>query len=294
MNVAVLLCAYNGEKYIRAQLDSIASQELKPIVVYVYDWGSTDETVNIVKLFKAETDLTCELIRKDKPIGVAAGFKVGIQELLASSYNFGYIALCDQDDIWLSSKLFEYKQVIDSKSSVDMVFSDVSVINADGEILIESRNNSSPYFTPKLDVFDESVIFANPVVGMTIMVSRKLASTYASSTFDFEFMHDWSLVLICYFMKLDSYYVDKPLVQYRQHSNNILGNQSTKPKIALLLSMPNRIKNIVNQYNAISLNFPNGKEFSYAYYLKKIPNLKVIKPTYKVVLLFFLMWNMIF
>ncbi|USD65109.1 glycosyltransferase [Vibrio sp. SCSIO 43136] len=288
MNVAVLLCAYNGERFIKQQLESIVSQELQPSVVYVYDWGSIDQTVNIVRSFLSKTNLDFEIVEKDKPIGVAAGFKVGIKDILSSSRNFDYIALCDQDDIWLPSKLLEYKNVIDSNISTDLCFSDVSTTDSDGHILNKSRNHTSPYFTSNLNNLDASVVFANPVVGMTMLVSRRLADIYSSYEFDLEFMHDWSLVLICHLVGLRSHYVDKPLVLYRQHSSNVLGNQSKRSRCSLLFSMPGRINRLIAHYNSIGSKLPNYRKFEHLYYMRVILGLKMLKPVYKSVLLFFL------
>ncbi|NIH03331.1 glycosyltransferase [Providencia rettgeri] len=286
MNFVVLLCAYNGEKYIEEQLKSIDSQKLKPKLLYFYDWGSTDRTVDIVESF--QTDIDLRIIKKEKPIGVASGFKTGIQDILIANEDFDYIALCDQDDIWLENKLSEYADSIKCMPSIDLVFSDVSTIDANGKLELPSRNHSSPYFTSELYSFDESVVFANPVVGMTILISKKLAQIYAKTNLKSEIMHDWSLVLICKLMNLHSYYIDKPLVLYRQHDNNILGNSSNKSIISILLNMPKRIKKLKNQYNEITLNLSIHKKFKHYFFIKKIPFSKIIKTKYKLVLLFFI------
>lgn len=284
MNVVVLLCAYNGAKYIRQQLDSIAEQELKPSAIYVYDWGSQDNTVKEVESFRSETCLVCELVQKDKPIGVAAGFKVGMQDILDSRVDFDYLALCDQDDIWLSNKLLEYKRALDSAPSSDLVFSDVSTVDSEGKVLLKSRNHSSPYFTARLEHLDDSVFFANPVVGMTILASKRVVEEYATTDFDLEIMHDWSLVLICKLRGFESTYVDKPLVLYRQHSSNVLGNNSRRSKLSLLFGMPNRIKMLRKYHNDYCTKLSIDRNFEHFKLMKSLWSSKVITPVYKLVL----------
>ena len=51
-NVAILLCTYNGEKYLKAQLDSFVKQTYQNYTVYVHDDGSKDDTLNILKEYK--------------------------------------------------------------------------------------------------------------------------------------------------------------------------------------------------------------------------------------------------
>ncbi|WP_217515850.1 glycosyltransferase [Vibrio metschnikovii] len=291
MNVVVLLCAYNGEKYIRQQLDSIAGQELKPSAIYVYDWGSHDNTVKEVESFRSETSLVCELVQKDKPIGVAAGFKAGMQDILDSRVEFDYLALCDQDDIWLPNKLLEYKRALDSAPLSDLVFSDVSTVDYEGKILLQSRNHSSPYFTTRLERLDESVIFANPVVGMTILASRRLAEEYVTTDLELEIMHDWSLVLICKLRGFESLYIDKPLVLYRQHASNVLGNNSRKSKISLLLHMPSRVRQVINHYDSFCNGLSIDDKFEHFRYFLIIPKLNVLTRKYKFVLLFFIFFD---
>lgn len=294
MNIAVLLCTYNGEKYIKQQLESIISQEVMPSVISVYDWGSSNQTVQILETFLSEVialsevNVEVKIVLKNSPIGVAAGFKIGILEMTMSSMSFDYIALCDQDDIWLPNKLSEYSNAIKSNPLVDLIFSDVSTIDSSGVTLISARNHVSPYFTPNLERFDESVVFANPVVGMTILISKKLSVIYANTKFESEIMHDWSLVLICKFLDLKTIYIDKPLVLYRQHSNNVLGNSSKSSKISLLLSMPKRVRVLRQQYDDFNSKLLTNRKFDYLFFIKNVSKSKVITPIYKSVILFFL------
>lgn len=291
MNFAVLLCAYNGEKYIKEQLESITSQTLKPSLIYIYDWGSTDRTVEIIDSFQRDNKCLCKVVKKGEPIGVAKGFKFALKEILSTPDCFDYIALCDQDDIWLKNKLSTYGKVIEYDPLVDLVFSDVSTIDSDGNTLIESRNHTSPYFTSNITYLDESVIFANPVVGMTILASNNLCRIYTNTEFKDEIMHDWALVMICNLLKLNCFYIDKPLVLYRQHSDNVLGNNSKSSRLKLLLSMQNRIKKLLNRYEDFLFSLSVDKRLSNGELVVIVCKSKIIKPIYKTVLCFFIFTN---
>lgn len=94
------MASYNGEKYIREQLDSIARQTLLPCELVVTDDGSTDATVEIVEAFAREAPFAVRIWRNPERLGYADNF------LKAASLCEGdVVAFCDQDDIWMEGKL---------------------------------------------------------------------------------------------------------------------------------------------------------------------------------------------
>lgn len=52
IKVQILMSTYNGEKYIKKQLDSIMKQDI-PVSLYIRDDGSSDKTVDIIKEYEA-------------------------------------------------------------------------------------------------------------------------------------------------------------------------------------------------------------------------------------------------
>lgn len=98
VKIAVLLSAYNGEAYIKAQLDSILSQTEQAVCILVRDDGSTDRTAEILKAYESAGDIT--LIS-----GENLGFKESFHQLLLCAPEADYYAFSDQDDLWLPDKL---------------------------------------------------------------------------------------------------------------------------------------------------------------------------------------------
>lgn len=96
--VAVLMSAYNGQRYIADQIESILSQTYQNIVLYVRDDGSTDQTVSILEDYVRDGRLT--LIR-----GENLGFIGSFFQLLKECQDADYYAWCDQDDIWMEKKI---------------------------------------------------------------------------------------------------------------------------------------------------------------------------------------------
>lgn len=98
--ISVAMAAYNGEKYIQEQLDSIARQDLPPLELVVTDDGSSDATLEILKAFARGAPFEVRIFRNETRLGYADNF------LKAASLCRGdLIAFCDQDDIWMEQKL---------------------------------------------------------------------------------------------------------------------------------------------------------------------------------------------
>ena len=99
MRLIVLMSTYNGEKYLREQLDSLINQDLKPDLIYVRDDGSKDETVNILEDYSSRYNFIKYYYGENK--GPAKSF----WELINKCEEADYYALCDQDDVWFKDKL---------------------------------------------------------------------------------------------------------------------------------------------------------------------------------------------
>lgn len=98
MNVSVAMATYNGEKYLREQLDSIISQLSNNDEIIISDDGSTDETLNILLEYKSRYSFI--KIYKGPERGVFSNFNNALLHC-----NNEIIFLSDQDDIWLEGKV---------------------------------------------------------------------------------------------------------------------------------------------------------------------------------------------
>lgn len=115
VKISVAMATYNGEKYIRQQLDTIASQTYLPCELVVCDDGSSDGTLDVVRDFSSTVSFPVRIFSNENNLGFANNF------LKCASLCTGeWIAFCDQDDIWLPQKLETIKNVI-GKSSEDLV-----------------------------------------------------------------------------------------------------------------------------------------------------------------------------
>ena len=99
MKVSIALATYNGEKYLREQLDSILSQSIQDFELVACDDCSTDSTLKILNEY-AEKDFRVKVFTNEKNLGFKKNFEKAI--FLCSG---DYIALSDQDDIWTENHL---------------------------------------------------------------------------------------------------------------------------------------------------------------------------------------------
>lgn len=97
-SVAVLLSSYNGEKYIKSQIDSLLNQTYSNMKIYIRDDCSTDNTLSIIKSY---SDDRIVIVESDKNIGYPGGF----YELLRLCDKEDYYSFCDQDDVWNPEKV---------------------------------------------------------------------------------------------------------------------------------------------------------------------------------------------
>ena len=98
--IAVLMSTYNGEEFLRDQIESILNQEKVNVTLYVRDDGSSDRTVEILSSYEEQGKL--KLIC-GKNCGVGNSF---MHLLYTSDQDFDFYAFSDQDDIWLPDKLY--------------------------------------------------------------------------------------------------------------------------------------------------------------------------------------------
>lgn len=102
--VYVLLSTYNGENYIRCQLDSIFNQTYKNITIYVRDDGSTDRTKEILHEYQSRKDKGVRLIVIEDTYG-NLGYVKSFLRIVRSVPHANYYAFCDQDDFWMPKKI---------------------------------------------------------------------------------------------------------------------------------------------------------------------------------------------
>ena len=98
--ISIAMAAFNGEKYIREQLESFGTQTVPPNEVVISDDDSSDKTVEIIEAFKARAKFEVNLLQNEDRIGYIANFANAISQCTGD-----IIFISDQDDVWFPEKI---------------------------------------------------------------------------------------------------------------------------------------------------------------------------------------------
>jgi glycosyltransferase involved in cell wall biosynthesis len=225
--IAILVCTHNGEAYLEAQLRTLAEQTHRPAAVFIHDWGSKDGTVRIAHRFADAHASRFPVIvhRHEHAPGASASFLQAIRACLDSDVPFEHLALCDQDDLWSPDKLATYAGRLQGNSDgrPDVICSDVRLVSNEGEPIATSYYAGVTVFRSASVLSHPSILLVNPVIGMTLAVSRRCLRAIAGHFDQPWLMHDWALVLLALDRGFTFDFVARPLVDYRQHGANVLG-----------------------------------------------------------------------
>jgi hypothetical protein len=224
---AILLCTHDGSRFLGELLDSLAAQVGPLARVHVHDWASTDATVALLADRRAHWPAGGELriVRHDDAPGPCRSFLRALREVIESDDGFDWLLFCDQDDIWDAHKLDEFARCIRGNPEVDLVYSDVELVDADG------RRTAASYVGPdgRLGMppaaDDPAVMFVNTIPGMAMAVSRRLLLEAAPAwALDTWVMHDWAVMVMAHVLRARAAFIPRALVRYRQHDGNHLGS----------------------------------------------------------------------
>ena len=232
--VSIAMATYNGEKYLKEQLDSIFSQTYKNIEVIVCDDCSNDMTKDILEEYKQKFDLQYHINKSN--LGFLKNF-----EKVSQLCKGDYIAFSDQDDIWLPEKIETLLNEIGENS---LICSDAQLIDENNNLISNSFKKNTNLFVPKENIF-ECLVFSNFITGCTCLIKKEFLHSCLPIPETFKF-HDWWMGIIAV-NNGGLKYLDKQLIQYRQHSNNVAGAGT---KISLLSFIKN-FKNKKTNQNAL-------------------------------------------
>ncbi|TVX89398.1 glycosyltransferase family 2 protein [Paenibacillus agilis] len=223
-SVQVLLSTYNGERYIKQQLDSIIKQSYTNIEILIRDDGSTDDTINEIQSFMESFPNRIRLIQGEN-VGVVRSF----MELIQASYDcFDYFCFCDQDDIWLTDKVQRAVDSLSGRGLPAMFFTATQMVDSNLNEL-----NIWPALPQQSPGFNNALI-QNIAVGATITFNKKARNLLAQSEVETDaiLMHDWWAYL-CISAFGDVRYEAEPSILYRQHENNVVGGNASKWELIL-------------------------------------------------------------
>lgn len=217
MRLAVLLSSYNGEKFIKEQIDSILCQQGEfSLDLIVRDDGSTDATREILQEYADAGKLRWYTGENLKP---AQSFL----HLLQNAPGYDYYAFADQDDHWYPDKLQAALASVQDSNGPAIACANARLV--DGELNPLGRNVYQR--TPRTDFY--SLLVGSNIIGCTMVFNAEMARLVQEKPAPKEiFMHDSYLLQLCALQGGTIVYDETPHMDYRQHGGNVVGAKWTK------------------------------------------------------------------
>ena len=211
-SVSVVMAVYNGQRFLRQQVESVLAQLQPGDELIVVDDGSTDGSLAFLDGVDSPA---VRILANPHNLGVAGTFERGLRVATHE-----YIFLCDQDDVWLPGKRAAFVDAFEKDPKVSVVISDAEVIDAHGRLI-------APSFMATRRGFDGSLLgtlWRNRYLGCAMALRRSLLAM-ALPVPRFAPMHDM------WFGALGSIdgrvvYLPQALLRYRRHLGNVTPDSS--------------------------------------------------------------------
>lgn len=244
MKISIALCTYNGERFLREQLDSIVSQTLLPDELVVCDDRSQDATLEILIAFSERSSFPVHIYQNEANLGSTKNFEKAI-----SLCQGDIIALCDQDDVWKPQKLKRLAETLQTNPEAGYVFSNADIVDENlnplgnhlwdsvrftGDIREKYSSNDQFYCLTKQHVVTGATMAFRSNIG-------KLATPFPTRG---RWIHDGWIALIASAVGAWGLPIDETLIFYRQHPNQQIGapRQPVEDKKTSLLGMYRELK----------------------------------------------------
>lgn len=276
MKLGVLLATYNGEKFLREQLDSILNQTKKVDEIIISDDGSSDNTVKIIQEYVCRIkDVVIKCVINQEKHGVVNNFENAYKNSTAD-----FLFLCDQDDVWKKNKVEVFLEASEKYPEQGLYFSNATL--TDGclipigksvwDVFFLDRNNDSKFYVLQ----GESIVkrlsrYGNIVTGMSSAVRRRILER----VFPLKptVLHD---EMIAYYCSINGGIVaiNEETALYRQHNQNVLGitgsmfvtNNKRRNNLKGLIKYSDQNLSIIDSmYNKSKyfMDFDTNKQYSF-------------------------------
>lgn len=231
--VDILMATYNGEKYVKEQIDSILNQTYKNIQLIISDDCSTDKTKEILKQYEQNDKI--KIFYQEKNLGYIKNFEFLLKNVQSNLY-----MLSDQDDIWKKEKIEKSVEKL-KEENFDLVFSDLEVVDENLNTIYESFNKYM-----KLERKIKRCIgnyklqyLYNCITGCTILSKKELLDKILPIPSNSKYMlHDyWMGLMVALNGKIG--YMKEAYIKYRQHGNNQVGTEKISHKFKKLEQVRN-------------------------------------------------------
>lgn len=219
MKISVALCTYNGEKYLKEQLESILSQTVVPDEIVVCDDVSQDSTFDILLKFKNQYRDIFKIERNTENLGYVKNFEKAI--MLCSG---DLIFLSDQDDVWFENKVEVVNTFFEKNNHID-------VLCHNFKLLTDEKLPSTNYWQMRMlnkdasnqQILENTILQGNIFPGMAMVISKKAKEkNLPFKKINRLVIHDFELIIQS--SKMNTLHLCSDVLgQYRLHHGQNIG-----------------------------------------------------------------------
>jgi len=220
--ISIALCTYNGASFLSDQLESFLEQTVLPDELVICDDGSTDETAEIIDVFSKSATFPVRFYVNEKNLGSTANFEKAVK-LCGGDIIF----LSDQDDVWNAEKIELMRGEFAKSESVGLVFSNGDLVDENLKPLERKLwdfafPSEERKYAANNDLF-EVILRKNVVTGAATAFRRKYLEAFLPIPTDVPNMIHDAWIALAISAVADVIFIDKPLIKYRQHSQQQMG-----------------------------------------------------------------------
>lgn len=251
--VAVVLCTYNGARFLEAQLQSLLAQSRLPDQLVIVDDASSDRSWPLLEAFRGEAESAgIELVLRRNPenLGYVRNFESALA--LASA---DLLFLCDQDDVWHPGKIERMTREFDARPGLCLLHTDARLVD-------EAGNDLGCGLFEALEITGDELASLHANAGFNVLLRRSVVTGATAAfrsallqrarPFPLEWVHDEWLAVVCAVADEIDCLEDK-LIDYRQHPGNEIGvrRRSAMDKFSTQGSRQQHMRSVVRRLETL-------------------------------------------
>ncbi len=214
--IVILMAAYNGEKYVAEQIESILNQTYKEWVLIIRDDNSTDNTPQIIKKYAMQNKQVVIIEDELGNLGPLLNFNQLMKH--AISINAPYIMFSDQDDLWFPNKIYESYQAIkhyeksNGKECPILVYTNYCLSNR--QLPLKNK----VYAFQNVDNSPNQLLVQNWILGCTMIFNAQLLNIAMEVPYQAINHDNWVAIIASLTGKIG--YLNVVTLSHRLHSEN--------------------------------------------------------------------------
>lgn len=250
--VVIMMATYNGADYIKRQMDSILSQSYSNWEMYISDDSSNDGTLEILKKYKQKDNRIKKILVNNNYHGAFANYFNVMHYVKNCGTKYSYYFYCDQDDMWVKDKLefeiCEMRKIEYANKNIPVFcYSDLELVDSRGEKLNDRMSN---HIKVQFSEKPYNIFFKEQYVWGTTMGHNSrlwdIMAIESPDTVKNMIPHDTYVSrYAAIYAKIK--FIERPLVIYTRHGNNVTGIPGNGGMIKNLKKLTIKLPEVINR-----------------------------------------------